>query len=210
MTTLAHSNNHAGDHSDIGQIGIWLFILSEIMLFGGFLVSYFMLRYGNAVCAIGAPAWPKEGYSVGLALATTNTLILISSSYTMVRAVLASEKHDEKAFSRFMGLTIFLGLLFLCVKAGEYALKIHHGFYPRSPFMEANPGLNIFISFYFALTGFHGLHVVIGILWNWFLKQSAHKRIASPAFARKVEYAGLYWHFVDVVWVFLFPLFYLI
>ncbi|MBK8575395.1 MAG: heme-copper oxidase subunit III [Elusimicrobia bacterium] len=186
------------------------FILSEIMLFGGFLVSYFMLRYGSSVCAIGAPAWPKEGYPVGLALATTNTLILISSSYTMVRAVLASEKHDEKTFSRFMGYTIFLGLLFLCVKIGEYALKIHHGYFPRSPFMEANPGLNIFISFYFVLTGFHGLHVVIGILWNWLLKRGAPRRIASPAFARKVEYAGLYWHFVDVVWVFLFPLFYLI
>lgn len=89
-------------------------------------------------------------------------------------------------------------------------MKIHHGYFPRSPFMEANPGLNIFISFYFVLTGFHGLHVVIGILWNWLLKRGARRRIASPAFARKVEYAGLYWHFVDVVWVFLFPLFYLI
>lgn len=210
MTTIAHAETHSSDHSDIGQIGIWLFILSEIMLFGGFLVSYFMLRFGNPVCAIGAPAWPKEGYSIGLALATTNTLILITSSYTMVRAVLAAEKHDGKSFSRFMGWTIFLGALFLGVKAGEYVLKIHHDFYPRSPYMEANPGLTIFISFYFALTGFHGLHVVIGILWNVFLKRSASKRIASPAFARKVEYAGLYWHFVDVVWVFLFPLFYLI
>jgi cytochrome c oxidase subunit 3 len=210
MTTTAHADSSHSDHSDIGQMGIWIFILSEIMLFGGFLVSYFMLRYGSSVCGIGVPAWPKEGYSVGLSLATMNTLILISSSYTMVRAVLASERQDGKAFSRFMGTTIFLGLLFLCVKAGEYALKIHHGYYPRSPYMEANPGLNIFISFYFALTGFHGLHVIIGILWNWFLKQSAHKKIASPAFARKVEYAALYWHFVDVVWVFLFPLFYLI
>jgi cytochrome c oxidase subunit 3 len=210
MTALAPTETTHSDHSDIGQIGIWIFILSEIMLFGGFLVSYFMLRYGSSVCAIGVPAWPKEGYTLGLALATTNTLILISSSYTMVRSVFAAEKRDEKAFSRFMGLTIFLGLLFLCVKGGEYALKIDHGYYPRSPFMEASPGLNIFISFYFALTGFHGLHVVIGILWNWLLKRSAHKRMASPAFARKVEYAGLYWHFVDVVWVFLFPLFYLI
>jgi cytochrome c oxidase subunit 3 len=210
MTTLTHADPSHADHSDIGQIGIWIFILSEIMLFGGFLVSYFMLRYGSSACAIGVPAWPKEGYSVGLALAATNTLILISSSYTMVRAVLASERQDGKAFSRFMGTTIFLGVLFLCVKAGEYALKIHHGYYPRSPFMESNPGLNIFISFYFVLTGFHGLHVVIGILWNGLLKQSAKKRIASPAFARKVEYAGLYWHFVDVVWVFLFPLFYLL
>ena len=119
MESIAHTETHAADHSDIGQIGIWLFILSEIMLFGGFLVSYFMLRYGNSVCAIGAPAWPKEGYTLGLALATTNTLILITSSYTMVRAVLASEKHDENAFSRFMGMTIFLGVLFLCVKGGN-------------------------------------------------------------------------------------------
>jgi len=210
MTTLAHTQPAHSDHADIGQIGIWLFILSEIMLFGGFLSSYFMLRWGSNVCAIGTPAWPAEGYTGGLALATINTLILITSSYTMVRAVLAAEKRDDRAFSGFMGTTIGLGILFLCVKAIEYSLKIHHGFYPRSPFMEANPGLNIFVSFYFALTGFHLLHVIIGVLWNLFLKQSAKKRNYSPAFARKVEYAGLYWHFVDVVWVFLFPLFYLI
>jgi cytochrome c oxidase subunit 3 len=210
MTTIAHTGSPHQDHSDIGQIGIWLFILSEIMLFGGFLSSYFMLRWGSTVCAIGAPAWPAEGYTGGLALATVNTLVLITSSYTMVRAVLASEKKDGAGFSRFMGATIGLGILFLCVKAGEYALKIHHGYYPRSPFMEATPGLNIFISFYFVLTGFHLLHVIIGVLWNGFLMKTAAKRINSPAFARKVEYAGLYWHFVDVVWVFLFPLFYLI
>jgi heme/copper-type cytochrome/quinol oxidase subunit 3 len=210
MTQTSQTDGIALDHSDVGQLGIWLFILSEIMLFGGFLASYFMLRWGSSVCAIGAPAWPKEGYTWGLALATTNTLILITSSFTMVRAVLAAEHRNERAFGRFMGSTILLGLLFLCVKGAEYALKIHHGYYPRSPFMEATPGLNIFISFYFALTGFHGLHVVIGILWNLFLKRSAGKKGLSPAFARKVEYAGLYWHFVDVVWVFLFPLFYLI
>ncbi|MBK9922384.1 MAG: heme-copper oxidase subunit III [Elusimicrobia bacterium] len=194
---------------DIGRYGMWFFILSEIMLFGAFIAAYVMLRWGSSVCALGAPAWPKTGYLGGLTLATINTLLLITSSFTMVRAVLASEEKNSVAFRRFMGATLLLGLGFLAVKIFEYYLKIHHGYYPRSEFMEATPGLNIFISFYFVLTGFHGLHVLIGVLWNFFLFKRG-KGPLDERFGRKVEYAGLYWHFVDAVWVFMFPLFYLI
>lgn len=200
---------HAEEPTDIGRYGMWFFILSEIMLFGAFIAAYVMLRWGSTVCALGAPAWPKAGYLGGLTLATLNTLLLITSSFTMVRAVLASEEKNNVAFRRFMGATLLLGLGFLAVKIFEYYLKIHHGYYPRSEFMEATPGLNIFISFYFVLTGFHGLHVLIGVLWNYFLFKRG-KGALDERFGRKVEYAGLYWHFVDAVWVFMFPLFYLV
>jgi heme/copper-type cytochrome/quinol oxidase subunit 3 len=196
--------------TEAGKLGIWLFILSEVMLFGGFLSSYVMIRLGSSVCALGTPAWPKAGYTGGLLLAALNTLILITSSFTMVSAFAASKKKDSQRFASNLSATILLGCAFLAVKAFEYTAKIHHGYFPGSQFIAANPGLGIFVSFYFALTGLHALHVIVGILWNSFLYVAGKSGNFTDALVRKVEYAGLYWHFVDVVWVFLFPLFYLI
>lgn len=196
---------------DTGKLGIWLFLISEVMLFGAFLASYFMTRWGSSVCRLGTPAWPQAGYAGGLALATLNTLVLITSSFTMVRAFAASQSKERESFSKNILATIVLGVLFLAIKTFEYRTKFHHGYYPGSEFIKANPGLGIFVSFYFALTGLHALHVIVGVLWNYFLYV---KGKAEPGFkegfVRKVEYAGLYWHFVDIIWVFLFPLFYLI
>lgn len=200
----------AWDDVEIGKLGIWLFLLSEIMLFGAFLAGYVMIRWGSSVCALGVPAWPKTGYTEGLALALFNTVVLITSSLTMVQAFSASSKKEESRFRNNLLLTILLGFLFLLVKIFEYGTKIHHGYYPGSLLMQANPGLTIFVSFYFALTGLHALHVIAGILWNFFLFRSSKVIGLTERLAKKVEYAGLYWHFVDIVWVFLFPLFYLI
>lgn len=198
------------DEVDIGKLGIWLFLLSEIMLFGGFLAGYVMTRWGSSVCALGAPAWPKAGYSEGLGLALFNTVVLITSSFTMVRAFSACVKKEERRFRVHLLLTILLGALFLTVKCFEYRTKVGHGYYPNSAFMQANPGLTIFISYYFALTGLHALHLIAGVLWNFYLLRAEKLTGLTDRFAKKVEYAGLYWHFVDIVWVFLFPLFYLI
>lgn len=189
-------------------MGIWLFILSEVMLFGGFLSSYATIRWGSADCALGAPAWPSAGYLGGLFLAAANTLILITSSYTMARACGLARAGDARA-RRNLAATLFLGVLFLVIKGVEYTLKIHHGLIPKGAAVAANPGLTIVVSFYFALTGLHALHIVVGLLWNYFL-WDVGKESVSNSWADKVENAGLYWHFVDVVWVFLFPLFYLI
>lgn len=205
----------AGDSSLVGEtesgkLGIWIFILSEVMLFGGFLSSYFMIRLGSPVCALGSPAWPQASYTGGLLLAALNTLVLITSSFTMVSAFAASKRRDAPGFSSNLLATILLGCCFLAIKAFEYSSKLHHGYFPGSSFIAANPGLGIFVSFYFALTGLHALHVIAGVLWNFFLYRTGKSGSFTDAFVRKVEYAGLYWHFVDVVWVFLFPLFYLI
>jgi cytochrome c oxidase subunit 3 len=184
-----------------GKLGLWLFILSEIMLFGGFLACYATIRWGSSACALGSPAWPKPGYTGGLLLAAANTVVLITSSFTMARACLFARAHDARYRANLLA-TIILGCAFLLIKGFEYHLKIHHGYFPGSEWMHANPGVTIFISFYFVMTGLHGLHVLAGIVWNALL----YKAEATS----KLEYAGLYWHFVDVVWVLLFPLFYLI
>jgi heme/copper-type cytochrome/quinol oxidase subunit 3 len=168
-----------------------------------------MIRWGSSACALGAPAWPRAGYTGGLLLATINTLILVTSSLTMVRTTLFARRGDHDRVRKNLLATLILGTLFLTIKGCEYALKIHHGYFPRSPFMQENPGLVIFISFYFALTGLHGLHVIAGLLWNGALYR-AMRQGWRPDFRNKLEYAGLYWHFVDVLWLFLFPLFYLI
>lgn len=196
------------EREDPGKLGLWLFLLSEVLLFGGLFASYFMTRWGSDVCRLGAPAWPQGTGHATLLLAALNTVVLISSSYTAVRAVSAARRFDDAAFGRNMTATVLLGLAFLAVKGCEYAAKVHHGFTPSSEFALANPGYRVFFSYYFLMTGLHGVHVVVGLLWNTLMLRSAER--GNPAFARKVEFAGLYWHFVDVVWVFLFPLFYLV
>jgi len=192
-----------------GRVGLWLFILSEILLFGAFLASYVGTRLGNPDCGLGVVVWPEAGHLPGLAMAALNTVILLTSSYTMVRAITRAERSDRAGFRANMIATIVLGLGFLVVKAAEYALKISHGYYPGSEVAKASPGLSIFLSYYYALTILHGLHIVAGLVWNG-VALHASGDAPMPAVARRAEYAGLYWHFVDVVWVFLFPLLYLI
>ncbi len=207
---LAVQPDHVKDpQTESGKLGLWFFILSEIMLFGAFFSSYLLARLNNAACALGTPAWPKPGYTGGLALAAFNTVVLITSSYTMIRALLFARENNPRAARTNLLITVSLGALFLVVKAFEYSMKIHHGYFPGGEAVVANPGLGIFVSYYFAMTGLHALHIVAGIIWIAAVCRSARPD-AGPAFPRKVEYAGLYWHFVDVVWVFLFPLFYLI
>jgi len=195
---------------DGGRVGLWLFILSEILLFGAFLASYAATRLGNADCALGTVVWPEAGHMPGLAMAALNTVILLTSSFTMVRAIGRAERGDRAGFRTNLTATIGLGLAFLVVKGFEYALKISHGYYPGSDFAKANPGISIFLSYYYAMTILHGLHIVAGLVWNGVVLYSSGNEAPMAGVARKAEFAGLYWHFVDVVWVFLFPLLYLI
>lgn len=194
---------------DAGRMGLWMFILSEILLFGGLLCAYAGTRLGNPDCALGVVVWPEAGHMPGLALAALNTVILLTSSYTMVRAIGRAERGDRAGFRANLLATMLLGLAFLVVKAGEYALKVSYGYYPGSEVAKAAPGLSIFLSYYYALTILHGLHIVAGLVWNGVVLR-AGASAPMETVARKAEFAGLYWHFVDVVWVFLFPLLYLI
>jgi heme/copper-type cytochrome/quinol oxidase subunit 3 len=178
------------------KLGIWLFLASEVMLFGALFSSYVLLR-------VGAPTWP-HGYEIlNIPLATVNTVILISSSVTMVMSWASLMMKDLSKYRRYMGLTILLAFGFLIVKAFEYAAKFSHHLYP---------GESTFLAIYFTITGLHGLHVIGGIIVNAYLWGPGAKmwKTEPTRFTNRVEVAGLYWHFVDLVWIFLFPVLYLL
>jgi heme/copper-type cytochrome/quinol oxidase subunit 3 len=178
------------------KLGIWLFLASEVMLFGALFSSYILLR-------IGAPQWSHGREILNVPLATLNTVILIASSVTMVLswASLMMKRFDR--FRLFMGLTILLGLSFLVIKGFEYGTKFEHGLFPSQ---------STFLAVYFTLTGLHGLHVIGGIIVNSYHLASGSKmwKKEPERFTNRVEVTGLYWHFVDLVWIFLFPTLYLL
>jgi cytochrome c oxidase subunit 3 len=179
-----------------GKLGVWLFLASEVMLFGALFSSYVLLR-------ISAPHWPHGSTILNVPLATVNTLVLIASSVTMVMSWASLMMKKFGRYKLFMGLTILCGLIFLVVKYFEYTAKFEHHLYPST---------NTFMAVYFTLTGLHGLHVVGGIIVNAYLWGPGSKMwLTEPArLANRVEVAGLYWHFVDLVWIFLFPTLYLL
>jgi len=179
-----------------GKIGIWLFLASEVMLFGALFASYVMLR-------VGAEEWPAGAHYLNIPLATLNTVILISSSITVVLAWASLVRRNLGRFRFFMGITILCGLGFLVVKYIEYSTKFHHGYFPST---------NTFLAIYFTLTGLHGLHVIGGMLVNSYLlgPGSALYKTDPVHFTNRVENAGLFWHLVDLVWIFLFPILYLL
>jgi len=179
-----------------GKIGIWLFLASEVMLFGSLFASYVMLRVGNA-------HWPPGATYLNIPLATLNTVILISSSVTMVLAWASLARNDFGRFRLFMGITILCGFGFLTVKYFEYSAKFHHELYPST---------NTFLAIYFTLTGLHMLHVIGGMAVNGYFwgPGSAQWKTEPVHFMNRVENAGLFWHLVDLVWIFLFPILYLL
>jgi heme/copper-type cytochrome/quinol oxidase subunit 3 len=175
-----------------GKIGVWWFLASEIPVFGGLIVSYVLLRLGGA-------GWSEASSHLNFTFALANTFVLLTSSLTMVLAFAEVEAERPRRVGNYLLLTILLGVLFLAVKGFEYAGEIAKGF---------TPGAGIFWSFYYGMTGLHALHVLAGIVVNLILYLQALSG-ALQRHSHRVELAGLYWHFVDVVWIFLFPLLYL-
>ena len=178
------------------KLGVWCFLASEVMLFGGLFSAYLMLRTGS-------DSWPHGWELLNVPLATMNTLFLITSSVTMVMSWASLALKDFKRYRLYMALTILLGISFLVVKGFEYAHKFEAHHFPST---------NNFYATYFTLTGLHGLHVLAGVLVNlYFLfPGSALWKKDPDQFMGRIEAAGLYWHFVDLVWIFLFPVLYLL
>jgi len=179
------------------KLGIWLFLASEVMLFGGLFSAYVMLRLSD-------PNWINYGQSaLNVPLATLNTAVLITSSVTMVMSWVALKMNDIKKYSLYMGLTLLCSFGFLIIKYIEYTSKFEHGLYPST---------NNFLAVYFTLTGLHGLHVIGGIFVNGYFFGPGKKmwNTEPERFTNRIEVAGLYWHFVDLVWIFLFPALYLL
>jgi heme/copper-type cytochrome/quinol oxidase subunit 3 len=179
-----------------GKIGIWLFLASEVMLFGALFASYVLLRTG-------ATTWPRGASILNVPMATFNTIVLITSSVTMVMAWASLARNQFGRFRIFMGATVLLGGVFLVVKYFEYTTKFHHELFPKT---------NTFLAIYFTLTGLHMLHVIGGMAVNaYFWGPGAKLWKTNPTwFTNRVENSGLFWHFVDLVWIFLFPILYLL
>ena len=175
-----------------GKMGVWWFLASEIVLFGGLIGVYIMSRLGSA-------GWSEMGAHVSVPIGTLNTFVLLTSSLTMVLAFAAAEKGDQKGIRTWLFFTVLLGLVFLVIKAFEWGGEIGAGFTPMA---------GGFWSFYYTMTGLHALHVLGGAVVNFILFLSALLGLLRGS-EHRVELAGLYWHFVDIVWIFLFPLLYL-
>jgi len=187
--------------------GMWVFLATEVLFFGGMFLGYAVYR----------TSYPNEfalgSHQLNIVLGTINTLVLLGSSLTMVLAVSAAEEGDRARLVRFLGFTALLGLVFLGIKAIEYGQKFSEHHVPGSHFLfngERSGHVELFFSFYFVMTGFHALHMIIGLGILLTLILLARRGRFSKENAIPIEIAGLYWHFVDIIWIFLFPLLYLI
>lgn len=233
MTTeaahVAHHFDDAEQQYAAANLGMWLFLATEILFFGGLFAGYAQYRY-----------WYPTEFAAGSqrldeTLGAINTAVLLTSSLTMALAVRAAQTNDRRGTMRLLALTIVLGSMFLGVKAYEYYHKYDENLIPgRSFSLETGHGesgdttaydssrnsanarevdegpIEIFFSFYFAMTGLHAAHMVIGIGLLGVLLAAARRGAFSSEYFTPIEMTGLYWHFVDIVWVFLFPLLYLI
>ena len=188
-------------------LGMWVFLATEVMFFGGMFACYFVYRHWYP------QAFAAASNHLDIWLGAINTAVLICSSFTMAMAVYSAETSRAKALVRYLILTIVLGLVFLGIKFFEYYSKFEEHLVPGSSFRFedslARPAENFF-SFYFAMTGMHAVHMIIGIGLLTALIFKARRGRFSGAYYTPVELTGLYWHFVDIVWIFLFPLLYLL
>jgi cytochrome c oxidase subunit 3 len=187
------------------KMGMWVFLFTELLLFGGMFLLYSVYRSKY-------PAdFHKAAADLNLFLGTANTVILLTSSLTMALSIAAIKKAARDRSILMQALTISLGLVFLVNKYMEWSAHIHHGIYPDSALiLTMNRGEIIFFSLYFVMTGIHGLHVFVGVCAIAVTLVFTVRARITPRDFVKLENTGLYWHFVDVIWIYLFPLFYLI
>jgi cytochrome c oxidase subunit 3 len=204
---LAHHFEHLGQQKEASALGMWLFIAQEIMFFGGLFLAYAVYR--NLYFRGFAEASAHLDWKLG----AFNTAVLIGSSLTMALAVHAAALGRRKAIALWLVATIVLGCVFLGVKVVEYGDKFEHHLVPGPGFryegQEARHA-EIFFSLYFAMTGLHALHMVVGIPILAYMAWAGWRGRFGPEYHTPVEMTGLYWHFVDIIWIFLFPLLYLL
>jgi len=191
---------------DVGaRMGMWLFLFTELILFGGMFILYSVYRYMHP------DSFHVAAKELNTIVGTFNTAILLTSSLTMALSITAIQR-KQKALSIFFQLiTIVLALGFMVNKYFEWTAKFHHGIYPGSDILLSKPpGEILFFGLYYVMTGLHGLHVIIGVVLIGMMARLTFKGIITDTCYVKLESAGLYWHLVDIIWIFLFPLFYLI
>jgi cytochrome c oxidase subunit 3 len=206
-TAVAEQFEDAAQQRHAATFGMWVFLATEVLFFGALFLGYTVYRV----------VYPQDFRQAAahtlVLIGSINTGVLLVSSFTMVLAVRASELRQRAHTFLFLLATAFLGVVFLGLKAYEYSDEIREGLLPTASFHIQNanvPHARIFFSFYFVMTGLHAIHVTIGVLLLGLFSVRAIFTERPERFATAVDLLGLYWHFVDIVWVFLFPLIYLI
>lgn len=204
---LAHQFDDVAQQRRAVSLGMWAFLLNEIMFFGGLFTAYVVYR------SLFPQAFRDGSHHLDVTLGTVNTAVLIASSLTMALAVWSAERGRRRPLLGCLLATLALGLVFVGIKVVEYHGKWVDHLVPGPHFAWHGPGgdgVQIFYALYFAMTGFHALHMLVGFgLLAWLVVDARRDRF-GPAYWAPVEMVGLYWHFVDIVWIFLFPLLYLI
>ncbi len=198
-------NTHIHRDDEASKIGMWLFIFTEMLLFGGLFIVYSIYRYMHPV------AFELAAAELNVATGTINTVILLVSSMTIAMSITAMQKGDRKMTLMLLGATLFLALIFLVNKYFEWSAKIGYGLYPGSDRLhEFGHGDTLFFGLYYFMTGLHALHIIIGAILIAVVMYQVYKTIVDANKFVLLENTGLYWHLVDLIWIFLFPLFYLI
>ncbi|MBF0429669.1 MAG: cytochrome c oxidase subunit 3 family protein [Fibrobacteria bacterium] len=198
---------HTEEHYDpvSNSMGMWLFLFTEVMLFGVMFILYAMYLHTYGI------DFRHGSGQLNLVMGGLNTVVLITSSLTMALAIWALSLGQRSKSFLFLGATIALAGGFLVVKSFEWAAKFHHGIYPGSAeLLSRSPGEMVFFSLYFVMTGLHAFHVIIGMILITVNAGFLAKGKMSPERMDLMKNTGLYWHLVDLIWIFLFPLFYLI
>jgi cytochrome c oxidase subunit III len=213
-STDTHATHHHGHHwanaqdeFEAAKQGMWVFMVTEVLMIGALFVGYLIFR------SLYPEAFHEAHKLLNVKMGLTNTVILITSSWTMVLAVGAAQRGQNKKAFNLLAATVLCACGFLVVKYFEYSHKIHEGILPGGLYHYkelATAKVPLFFSMYFMMTGVHAFHVVLGMcLIIWIMKRVKSGEI-SPAFYTPVELVGFYWHFVDLVWIFLFPMLYLL
>lgn len=206
-THLQHHFVDSDQQFDAAKFGMWIFLVTEILFFGGLFAAYIVYR-----------AWYPELFTLASEELDTlwggvNTLVLIGSSLTVAMAIKSAQLNQKKAITINLLITIALACVFMVIKYFEYTHKFEIGIFPGEFYTYEgvdHPQANIFFSLYYMMTGLHGIHVVIGIGLMIWLVLRARKNHFDSEYYTPIEMTGLYWHLVDIIWIFLFPLFYLI
>ena len=197
---------HTHYDSEASKIGMWLFIFTELLLFGGLFIIYSVYRYLNP------DAFHLAAEELDTFIGTANTLILLVSSMTIAMSTTALQQKRKGLTLLLSSVTVLLGIVFLVNKYFEWGLKFEHGIWPGSQHLieTMSQGEILFFGLYFIMTGLHALHIIVGLVIIGVAMYRVQTGTVHENRAAMLENAGLYWHLVDVIWIFLFPLFYLI
>ena len=205
---MEQKTTHLDSHYDeeASKLGMWLFIFTELLLFGGLFIVYSIYRYLNP------EAFRLGGEALNPTIGAINTIVLLVSSMTIAMSTTALQQKNKKLVIFLLEVTIILAIIFLVNKYFEWGLKFKHGIFPGSEHMKTDfsQGEILFFGLYFIMTGLHGLHIIAGMIVIIFALKGVQSGKVHADRPSLLENAGLYWHLVDLIWIFLFPLFYLI